>query len=141
MKNIVLVIGIFLFSMGSAVAQEKQSVKTTPSPTTLLEGTWVVENAALLPTYLKEDYRKFLQAKLIFGSASNNFFGNSEDAKGNIYNYNARAKTLTIFDAAMQGVEYTVKSIEADKLVFSIPNKELNNYIDLVYVRVKEKTK
>lgn len=143
MKKIALSILVVLFAATTLTAQQK--VDAADNSVNLLEGTWTVENADLLPTYLQDDYKKYLKAKMVFGSGVNNFFGNTDDAeknyvagKGHFYNYNKEAKTISIFDAELNGIEYRLISVEKNRLVFSVPNKELNNYIDLVYTRVTE---
>lgn len=144
MKKFALSILVVLFAATTITAQQKTNSETD-NPVALLEGTWTVENADLLPTYLQDDYKKYLKAKMVFGAGVNNFFGNDDDAeknyaaaKGYFYNYSSETKTISIFDIALNGIEYRVKSIEKDRLVFSVPNKELNNYIDLVYLKVTE---
>lgn len=147
MKKFALSILVVLFTTLTITAQQKAESKTD-NPTALLEGTWIVENADLLPTYLQDDYKKYLKPKMVFGVGVNNFFGNDDDAeknyaaaKGYFYNYDAEAKTLSIFDTGLNGIEYRVKSIEEDRLVFSVPNKELNSYIDLVYTKLTKTEK
>lgn len=143
MKRLALSISIFLCSFFLVQAQSEEGLKAAPTPQySNLEGIWVVENNDMLPTHLDEQYRKFLQDSLFFGSNATHAFGNTNATKAsNTYYYNEKAKTLAIYDAAMQGNEYIVKAIEGDRLVFSVPNVQLNNYIDLVYVRVQDITK
>lgn len=140
MKKIVLSIAIVLFSFGLSIAQQKEAAKIkTISPFELLEGTWVVEHNDKLPTYLKEEYKMFLKDSLFFGSPATHTFGNTTKEKvTNTYQYNDKSKQLMIFNASLEGVEYALKNIESDKLIFSIPNAQLNSYIDLVYIRVTE---
>ncbi len=141
MKKVALSIVIILFSVGASVAQQKQvpEAKTT-SPPELLKGAWVIEDSDMLPTYLKEEYSVFLKDSLFFGVAATKTFGNTTKEKNiNRYQYHTESKQLIIFNTSLEGIEYTVKNITADTLTFSIPNAQLNNYIDLVYKKVKEK--
>lgn len=139
MKKAALSIVIVLFSFGMASAQKTAAEKIgTISPFELLEGVWAVENNDMLPTHLKEEYRVFLKDSLFFGSPATHYFGNTSKTKAaNTYQYDDASKQLVIFNSKLEGVEYVVKSIEKDRLIFSVPNAQLNNYVDLVYVRVK----
>ncbi len=139
MKKLILSIFILLFSFGLASAQENTAEKIEIiSPFQLLQGVWVVEHNDMLPTHLKEEYRIFLKDSLFFGSPATHYFGNTEKTKmANTYQYDAKSKQLVIFNAKLEGIEYNIKSIEEDKLIFSVPNTQLNNYVDLVYIRVK----
>lgn len=138
MKKFALSIGLVLFSLGLTFAQQKQDadIKVTPTQN-LLEGVWAVEHNDMLPTHLKEDYRVFLKDSLFFGPTTTHTFGNNtKDKSANTYYYDDKSKQLVIYDATLKGVEYMVKSISQDQLIFSVPNVQLNNFIDLVYVRV-----
>lgn len=133
-----LSIAITLFSFSASIAQQNEVAKVkTISPFELLEGTWVVENKNKLPYHLKEEYRAFLKDSLFFGSAATHTFGNTTKEKtANTYQYDEKSKQLMILNASLEGVEYIVKKIESNRLIFSVPNAQLNSYVDLVYIRV-----
>jgi hypothetical protein len=130
---------IILFSITTTYAQQKNDVKAKAETSKkTLEGVWVVEHIDKLPTYLKEEYRVFLKDSLFFGSSISHTFGNtSEDKYANTYQYDVESKKLMVFNSKLEGIEYTIKSVEEDKLIFSVPNSQLNDYRDLVYIRVK----
>lgn len=136
MKKYIVLLGALVCICIAATAQQQSEYPTLEEIKKWLPGTWVVQDKALLP--ITEDGNvEFLKDSLIFSAYETREFKNgTKPQPAKIYEYAEDEGLMVILDVKqMDGVEYQVKSLSPDKLVFMSVYPGKLELTELVYVK------
>jgi hypothetical protein len=104
----------------------------------LLEGTWVVENKALLPI-VDAARPEYMKDSLVFMAGKQFKNGHRHGLQLAMYEFDVAESLLSIINVkTLDGIAYQVVALTKQKLVVMVANHEQTALIELTYNRVAE---